>query len=162
MPWNPKKLTKSQLEERRFVACDYFEKGNVNCARIAEEIGASRASTSTWYKTFLKHGRIGLEQKEHEGPGKLITAEQIIEIKEVIKKGAKVYGFEGDYWSSKRVVEVIFNLTGVSYHFNHVSKLMHEWGFSYQQPEKRHIKRNEKTIADWLAQTLPELKKTKF
>lgn len=160
MSWNPKKLTKSQLEERRFAACDYFEKGISNCAQIAEELGSSRSVTHAWYQIFKRDGRNGLQQKKHEGPGKSITTEQIITIIETIKKGAVTYGFEGDYWNSKRVVIVIFDLTSVSYHFNHVSKLMSEWGFSYQKPERKHIKRDELKITNWLTETLPDFKKS--
>ena len=161
MSWNPKKLSKSQLEERRFAACDFFENGITNCAYIAEQLGCSLSITYDWYNIFKEHGREGLKQKQHKGPGKSITPEQIIKIKETILKGAETYGFTGNYWTSKRIVIVILELTGVSYHFNHVSKLLHEWNFSYQKPEKRHVKRNEETITDWVTETLPELKKTK-
>jgi hypothetical protein len=50
MSWNPKKLTKSQLEERRFAASDCFEKGIINCAQIAEELGSSLSVTHAWYQ----------------------------------------------------------------------------------------------------------------
>ncbi len=159
MSWTPRKLTKAQLEERRFAACDYFEQGITNCAQIAEQLGASRSMTHAWYRIFQIAGRDGLRQKQHLGPGKQITTAQITLITETLMQGASSYGFEGDYWTSKRIVIVIADLTNVSYHFNHVSKLLSAWGFSYQKPEKRHVKRDEAKIADWLTEQVPILKK---
>lgn len=161
MLWNPAKLTKDQLEQRRLSACDYFEKGITNCALIADKLGVARSKTHAWYQIYKEHGRDGLKQKKHQGPGKSINSEQITSIIETLKKGATEFGFEGNYWNSKRIAIVIQKSTGISYHFNHVSKLLHQWGFSYQKPEKKHTRRDEKKIADWLSETIPDLKKTK-
>jgi transposase len=37
----------------------------------------------------------------------------------------------------------------VTYHRNHVGKLLHQLGWSHQKPEHRAIERDEAAIADW-------------
>jgi transposase len=57
------------------------------------------------------------------------------------------------------IAELIENEFGVSYHPDHVGKLLHSIGFSKQKPKTRGKKRDESKITTWLNETFPALKK---
>ena len=42
-------------------------------------------------------------------------------------------------WTTKQVEEMIIKKGGVKYHYTHVYRLLHKWGFKLKVPRKRHI-----------------------
>jgi transposase len=69
-------------------------------------------------------------------------------------------GFDTDLWTLERVAVVITQLTGVRYHPGHVwSILRHRLGRTLQRPERRARERDEQTIARWVQQEWPRIKK---
>ena len=43
------------------------------------------------------------------------------------------------WWSTKQVEEMIIKKGGVKYHYTHVYRLLHKWGFKLKVPRTRHI-----------------------
>jgi len=50
MTWQPEKLTRDQMAERRQAAVRLLRSGRMNQAAIARELGVSRAIISRWKK----------------------------------------------------------------------------------------------------------------
>ena len=42
-------------------------------------------------------------------------------------------------WTTKQVRDVIFREGGVRYHYTHVYRILHKWGFKQKVPRKVHI-----------------------
>jgi transposase len=57
------------------------------------------------------------------------------------------------------VVVVIERTFGVTYHRDHVSRLLREAGWSRQQPIERATQRNEEAIEQWTKECWPAIKK---
>jgi transposase len=57
------------------------------------------------------------------------------------------------------VNEVIKARFGVSYHNQHVPRLLHKMGFSVQRPRKRLARADMEAQATWLRDRLPDTKK---
>jgi len=49
---------------------------------------------------------------------------------------------------------------GVSYHPDHIGRLMHDLGWTPQKPERRALERNEEEIERWKQKQWPRIKKT--
>jgi putative transposase len=161
MPWTPAKLTKQQLEQRRFAAIESF-KNSTNPKtqiQIARELGVTPAAISQWRKAFNQNGDDSLKAKPHPGPGRSISPEDIQELKELLLKNPQEFGFTRIGWTTAMIAELIENEFGVSYHPDHVGKLLHSIGFSKQKPKTRGKKRDESKITTWLNETFPALKK---
>jgi transposase len=95
MPWTPAKLTKQQLEQRRFAAIKSF-KDSTNPKtqiQIARELGVTPAAISQWRKAFNQNGDDSLKAKPHPGPGRSISPEDIQELKELLLKNPQEFGF---------------------------------------------------------------------
>jgi transposase len=74
-------------------------------------------------------------------------------------KGAQAAGFPTDLWTCPRVARLISSLFGVTYHVDHIGRLLHMLGWSPQKPERRAIERDEEKIRQWVKHQWPRIKK---
>jgi transposase len=142
-----------------YAAIEYF-KDTTNPKtqiQIARDLGVTPAAVSQWRKTFNQNGDQSLKAKPHPGPGRSISPEDIKALKELLLKNPQEFGFKRIGWTTAMIAELIENEFGVSYHPDHVGKLLHSIGFSKQKPKTRGKKRDESKIATWLNETLPAL-----
>jgi len=91
----------------------------------------------------LKWGGDPREKTAHQFKNSLPLVEQ------ELLRGAAAHGFESDLWSLPRVAALIEKLTGVSYHPDHVWKLLHKLGWSLQRLILRARERDEEKILEW-------------
>jgi transposase len=61
-------------------------------------------------------------------------------------------------WTLPRIAEVIWRLTGVSYHPGHVWWLLRRHQWSPQRPARRASERDAAEIARWRAEDWPRIK----
>ena len=88
-----------------------------------------------------------------------LTAAQLQMLPEFLWHGAEAYGFRGDVWTCPRIAQVIRWEFGVSYHKDHVSRLMKELGWTPQIPITRAVQRDEEAIERWRVEVWPELRR---
>jgi transposase len=88
-----------------------------------------------------------------------LTPEQRALLPSLLKRGAPAYGFVGDVWTQGRVADVIRREFGVTYHHDHIGRLLRSIGWSVQKPIERASERNDAAIAHWRETTWPALKK---
>jgi transposase len=152
------KGTAAELEVRRRIAADLLGKGKTP-AEVAELLGVSLSSTKRWKKIVERDGPAGLAAKPHPGPRPKLSEEQRDELCDLLVAGALAAGFATDSWTCFRVSDLIHKRFGISYHFNHVGRLLHDLGFSQQQPRRRARERDEEAIAHWREYDWPRIKK---
>jgi len=75
-------------------------------------------------------------------------------------KGPLAHGYNTNVWTTARIAEVIRREFGVSYHRDHIGRLMHSLNWSHQKPEKRAVERDEEAIERWKRKDWPRVKKT--
>lgn len=97
----------------------------------------------------------------HPPPGSppKLTDEQRAKIPLLLAQRAEPYGFRGEVWTSKRVAVVIKRVFGVTYHPDHVRKLLRAAGWSPQPPKTQASQRNDESIAEWVEERWPLIKK---
>ena len=145
-------------EERRKRAWALKQQGWLQ-KDIAAALGVSKSAVSQW---CTRAGEQGVEALAHRPPPGLaprLTAEQCAQLPTLLARGAPAYGFSGDVWTAKRVAQVIERTFGVSYHPDHVSRLLRACGGSYQRPITRATQRKAAQIASWYQERWPTLKK---
>src|SRR5260221_7850575 len=124
---------------------------------IAEALGVSEATVSRWF------ARAGAEGPEallgHPAPGHppKLSSEQKRLIPDFLWHGAEAYGFRGEVWTCVRVAKVIAEEFGVTYHKDHVSRLLQELHWTPQVPITRAIQRDEEAIERWRVEVWPEM-----
>lgn len=138
--------TAEELERRRRRAVELVKRGE-SPAKVAYFLGCGRSSVYTWLKADREDAR-KLAARKHPGPTPRLTDEQIRELEGLLLQGARAHGWPNDLWSARRVAEMIRRHFGVSYHVEHVRKLIRRrLNWSSQRPQKRARQRNEAKIA---------------
>ena len=147
-----------QLERRRLKAIELLGQGQ-QPVEVARTIGADRRSVRRWQAVYRQEGEEALRAKPAPGrPAKLAEAE-LGALREMLLEGAKAQGFPTDLWTCPRVADLIRRRFGVSYHPDHIGRLLKSLGFSPQKPQRRAIERNEEEIQRWVAEDWPRIKK---
>lgn len=160
MTWQPKKLTREQMAERRAEGVQLLQAGEMTQAQIARELGVSEAAVSRWKKKLAEGGPQALQARTASGrPPKLDEAARQALV-EKLEAGAIAAGFPTEQWTQARVKQVIEGEFGVSYHRNYISRLLHDLGWSVQKPDPRALERDEELIRAWLKQDWPRIKKS--
>jgi transposase len=126
---------------------------------IAEALAASEVSVSRWLRRARDGGPGALRSRPAPGhPPKLAPAQQRL-IPEFLWHGPEAYGFRGQVWTCARVARVIEEEFGVSYHKDHVGRLLRELRWTPQMPIRRALQRDEEAIRRWRAAVWPELRR---
>lgn len=142
-------------EWRRLRAWYLFRHGWAE-HEIAEALGASCGAVSQWLSRARSGGRQAL-LSQLRGTHAKLTEEQKRLIPDFLWHGPEAYGFRGEVWTCPRVVEVLAREFGVTYHRDHVSRMLKELGWTPQIPITRAVQRDEVAIAQWRTQVWPEL-----
>ena len=146
-------------EARRFRAWELHEKG-WSQVQIAEASGVTEGAVSQWFKAVREEGLEALRSSTGQrGPTLQLSEEERWQLPDLLARGAEAYGFRGDVWTRARVAKVIEKEFGVSYSVRHVGRILAEINWTRQKPVERADQRDEDKIAQWEAETFPELKK---
>lgn len=160
MTWQPEKLTRTQMEERREEGRKLLEDGEMSQVEIARHLGVTRAAVSKWKKQLAEGGSEALQARKATGrPPKLDEVAKQILLKK-LKEGAIAAGFPTEQWTQARVKKVIKQEFGVSYHQNYISRLLDDLGWSVQKVDPRAMERDEELIRAWLSRDWPRIKKS--
>jgi transposase len=152
------KGTAAALEARRLIAADLLRQEKT-LAEIAQLLGVDISSVKRWKKAFRRDGLAGLAAKPHPGPRPKLCEEQQHQLCDRLVLGARAVGYDTDLWTCRRVTALIQEQFGVSYHFNHVGRLLHDLGFGPQKPLRRARERDEAAIQRWRKHDWPRIKK---
>jgi transposase len=145
-------------EGRRLRAWELAQQGWTQ-RKIADALGVSPGAVGQWMSRAKREGVKALRRHPAPGPQPKLTSEQRAQLPTLLERGAEAFGFLGQVWTTKRVAIVIKREFGVSYHPDHVSRLLRAIHWTSQKPIRRATQRNEEKIADWYAKRWPALKK---
>jgi len=146
------------LEARRNRAIEMIKDGKRKAA-IAHELNVSRAAVTIWWSRYCREGNAGIAKVPRPGrPTKLSTSE-LLGLPELLLKGAMAYGYSTDLWTTKRIAELISKTYGISYDRDHIGRILHRLGLSWQRPERRALERDEKAVKQWINHRWPAIKK---
>ena len=147
-----------RLEYRRQWAAQLLDEGKgVN--EVARLVQATPSSVSRWKAMKAQAGEEGLKAKPHPGRGCQLSPQDQDQLKQLLLQGPQAAGFDTALWTCGRVAQVIAQTFGVSYHPDHVGRLLHRLGFSCQYPEHRARERDEEAIRQWRLVEWPRIKK---
>jgi transposase len=150
-------LSPKAARRRRLQAARLFQQG-LSQAEVARRLGVSRQTASRWHARWRQGGRAGLAGPGRWGRPSRLSQADWRRVEHVLLAGAQAHGFDTDLWTLPRIAEVIWRLTGVSYHPGHVWWLLRRHHWSPQRPARRASERDEAAIARWRAEDWPRIK----
>jgi transposase len=113
---------------------------------VAHFLGCGRSSVYTWVKQ-AEESIEKLAARPHAGPKPRLDAARLKQLEDELKKGAKAHGWKTELWTAARVAELIERHLKVTFHPEHVRKILkHRLRWASQKPERRARERDEEAI----------------
>ena len=95
---------------------------------IARRIGCNASSVMRWRDRWLSGGEEGLRVRASPGRPARMTRAQKRRLLRYLVRGPLDFGWKTDIWTTRRIVTLIQEKFGISYHFTHVARLLHAFG----------------------------------
>jgi transposase len=112
----------AELERRRRLAVSLLESGE-DPATVAQSLGVTRVTVFRWRACASLPQ--GLAARPHQGPRRRLSDGHLAELLTLLPP-AGPHGWPGPSWTVRRVAGLIFRRFGVTYHPEHVRKLLRE------------------------------------
>ena len=148
----------AELEARRRRAAEFFQERKP-LAEVARVVGASLSSVKRWKRAWQEGGIAALAAKPHPGPTPKLSENQRQELATILKDGPVRAGFSTDLWTTGRVAKVVRKKFRVSYHPDHVGRILHDLGFSPQKPQQVAREQDAAAVERWRKRDWPRIKK---
>lgn len=148
----------AELERRRCLAVQRVQEG-YSTEEVAEILGIDPRSVRRWLATFQQHGAAGLAARPVSGrPPKLTTAQEKI-VRRWLSDSPNVFGFATELWTAARLAQLIEQEWSVTLHPDYLTVWLRQRGFTPQKPRRQAREHDAGTIAAWLAEDWPRIKK---
>src|SRR5271169_1220613 len=151
------RLDRAISEWRRFRALELAKLAWLE-VDIATALGVSKGTVSRWLSIAAAGGPDALHSHPVAGGPPKLTTDQLARIPDFLWHGAEAYGFRGDVWTCARIAKVLRWELGVSFHKDHVSRILKAMGWTPQIPITRAVQRNEDDIERWRTEIWPKLR----
>jgi transposase len=143
-------------ERIRLEAVDRFEGGEKN-RDIAAGLRVSERSVGRWRRQWREHGQAGVRSKGSPGRPRLGEA-QMTRLERELERGPLAHGWADQRWTLARVKTLIGRLFHVSYPVEGTRQLLKRHGWSWQQPARRAIERDDEAVELWKKEVWPQVK----
>lgn len=147
------------MEARRLTALPLLAAGE-SLSGVARKLGVSRQAVFVWDRRRRQQGKGGLLRRPRPGRPPKLARRQLTLLPRLLVQGAEAHGFSTPLWTTQRVADLIWHRFRVRYDRDHVCRLLHCFGWSWQKPARRARERDEAAIQRWVERTWPRIKKT--
>lgn len=158
------KLSKQALREGAYRVANRLQAVVLNMEgktspEISDILKVHRSKVSIWLQSWQHNGVDGLLEGHRSGRPPGISQQQRQKLADILDSGPVAYGFTSGVWTSPMVARVIEEEFSVIYHPAHVSRILHELGFSVQRPKKNLAQADKKQQSRWIRYKYPNIKK---
>jgi transposase len=148
----------ADLESRRLLAGQLILDGWDN-GEVREILGVSESSVKRWRRAVEKGGLDALKAKPHPGPKPRLNAKQKRQLVKILLAGPRKAGYPNEWWTCRRVSDVVAKRFGVTYHPDYVGRMLHDLGWTCQKPEQRAREADDAALARWRKRDWPRIKR---
>ncbi|MER0478596.1 winged helix-turn-helix domain-containing protein [Streptomyces sp. Edi2] len=143
-------------ERIRMEAVERFGRGEKN-REIAAALRVSERSLERWRRAWRGHGEAGVLSKGSPGRPRL-GPEQMTWLERELERGPLAHGWADQRWTLARVKTLIGRLFHVSYTVEGTWRLLKRHGWSWQQPARRAIERDDEAVELWKKEVWPRVR----
>jgi putative transposase len=110
-------------------------------AHVVKDMHRSKPWASYWLGRYNKEGVNGLRDKPKSGRIPQISLDVVTRIRKRLTESKQG-------WTTQQVNDLIARESGIRYHYTHVYRLLHRWGFKQKVPRKIHVNTASKEEKD--------------
>lgn len=125
---------------------------------VAQAYGTDRSTLHRWLARFAAEGEGGLLRRPVPGRPRKIGTLDSKRLTSIILAPASTFGFETDFWTTPRLIQVVQSRFGVSVSKQTMMRRLHEAGMSYQKPEREYFELSEEERRKWRRYELPRIR----
>jgi transposase len=152
--------TAEELERRRRRIVELVEKGESPTA-VARLFGVHVTSVHRFRRMARSPG--GLDPLEQAGRAPLLDDAQLRKLEALLLKGAKRHGWPNELWTAARVAALVKRHFGISYHPEHVRKILKgRLNWTSQKPRRKARERDDKEVERWKGDEFPRIVREAF
>jgi transposase len=147
--------TAAELERRRQRAVELVERGESPTV-VARILGVRATSIHRWRR--LARQPHGLDAKPTPGPKPRLSDDQLPLLEQLLLQGAKAHGWHNELWTADRVARLVWERFHISYHPEHLRKILkNRLHWSSQKPKRKARERDDKEVERWKGDELPRI-----
>jgi transposase len=126
---------------------------------VAQAYGTDRSTVHRWMARFQATGESGLLRKPGNGRPRILESLDVHALKTIVLSPASDYGYETDFWTTRRLIQVIQSTFGVLLSKQTVMRRLHEANLTYQKPEREYFELSEEERQEWLRTEVPRIRR---
>ena len=112
-----------------------------------------------WIRRFRKGGIEALRPRKAPGAKPKLNERQRERLRRMLRKGPELCGFDTGVWNGPLVRKLIKSKFEVTYSVEQVRRILHQLGFSVQDPKKVLSEASHRDQERWLKKDYPRIKK---
>lgn len=136
----------------RYLALSMIASGHTG-SYVAQRLGRNRNTIAKWVDDFNQRGPEGLLPNFKGNPGKALSGEELLQLKEVVRKPPRHVGFKTGRWSGKLGAAYIQRVFNKEISPRTALRYMRNLGFRKKLPRK-HFKKADPEQQEHFAQEL--------
>jgi len=149
--------TYSTYDIRERAVCAVVEE-RLTVTMVAEAFGVDRSTLHRWLARYDSSGPAGLARLPGSGRARKLSELDGDALCDIVLAPASRYGYETDFWTTRRLIQVIWSSFGVTLSKQTVMRRLHEAGLSYQKPVRQYFELSEAERQDWVRREVPKIR----
>jgi transposase len=142
----------------RVRAVDAVVHGQLPITVVAQAYGTDRSTVHRWVSRYHEGGKSLLQRRPVTGRPRKLESIDKEALKTIVLAPASTYGYETDFWTTRRLIQVFQSQLGVLVSKQTVMRRLHEAGLTYQKPEREYFELTEEERQEWVRTELPKIR----
>ena len=142
----------------RVRAVDAVVHGHLPVTVVAHAYRTDRSTIHRWVSRYQEGGQACLQRSPVSGRPRKLESVDNETLKCIVLAPASNYGFETDFWTTRRLIQVFQSELGVLVSKQTVMRRLHEAGLTYQKPEREYFELTEEERQKWVRSVLPKIR----
>lgn len=125
---------------------------------VARAFGTDRSTIHRWVARYHLGGEQGLLRAPVSGRPRKLDGLDCNSLKALVLAPASQYGYETDFWTTRRLIQVMAAEFGVAISKQTVLRRLHEAGLTYQKPEREYFELSQEDRQAWVRREAPKIR----
>ena len=125
---------------------------------VAQAYCTDRTTVHRWLARYRAGGESGLVRQPVSGRPRKVARLDSKALRTIVLAAASTFGYETDFWTTRRLIQVIGSKFGVALSKQTILRRLHEAGLTYQKPEREYFELSEEERQEWVRTTVPKIR----
>jgi transposase len=152
-------ITGNSTYDVRVRAVRAVVEDGLSVTEVAQAYGADRSTLHRWLARFYGEGDEGLMRRPVPGRPRKMDAGDTGALKAIVMAPASKFGYETDFWTTRRLIQVVRSELGVIVSKQTMMRRLHDAGLTYQKPEREYFELSEEERGKWRRRELPKIRR---